>query len=340
MRKKFIIFSLIVAIALIIAVTTFNKVKVLSLDHNLTKVKNLYIDTADNLNHFLYKIKIDANTKEKKLLLKRPVQEAYPTSAYSEKNNRIYFSKSIENKSTQLFEKDLNNNQTKQLTKDLNFIDFLSLNRSKQLIYIRALVGNTDRNFHIATYNLLTSKYEVWNPHDSDTSVVWFDYNAKANKILAVTKSIKEEFENIDKANKTKTAPIPPVYKISLYTEDGNLEKEVLVLKKFVRSAALSDNGKTILINYKDGIEPNKPSIVAKYSIDRHSLKPLLQDSKQIFNIRNPIYDQKNNGYYFIADDNPIGSSSSVKYFNFKTNEIKQVFHTENEVIIKIYINN
>lgn len=335
MGKKLTIFSMLIVVILIIVMTILNKVEVLSFDQNPKEKQHLYIDTADNLNQNLYKL--DINTKEKQLLLNRSVGEEYPVSEYSEKNNKIYFSQAIENKRTQLFEKNLKNNQTIQLTKDLFFFDSLSLNKSNQIIYMRVLVGNADRNFHIATYNLLTSEYEVWNQDDKDTSVIGFDYNAKANKILVVTKSIKEEFKNIDNANKTKTAPIPSAYKISLYSEDGHLEKDVLVLKKFIRNATLSDDGKTILINYKDGIEPNKPSIVAEYSVVENDLKSLLQDSKQIFNVRNPIYDRKNNGFYFIADDNPAGSLSSVKYFNFGTNEINQIFHIENEVIINIY---
>ena len=306
MRKKFTIFSILIVVILVILLTFLNKIEVFSFENNLKEKEYIYIDTAENLNHNLYKF--DVNTKEKQLLLNKTIGEEYPTSLYSEKDNKIYFSKAIVNNSTQLFEKNLINNQTKQLTKDLVFFDSLALNKSNHMIYMRALVGNADRNFHIATYNLLTSKYEVLNPEDKDTSVVWIDYNSKVKKILAVTKSIQEEFENIDNANKTNTAPIPPVYKISLYSEDGHLEKELLILKKFVRSATLSDDGKTILINYKDGIEPGEPSIVAKYVINDNSLKTILQDSKQIFNIRIPINDKKNKGFYFVADDNPEGT--------------------------------
>jgi hypothetical protein len=205
---------------------------------------------------------------------------------------------------------------------------------------MRVLVGNSDRNFHIATYNLHNSKYHVWNPEDKDTSVVWFDYNAKTNKLLIVTKSIKEEFKNIDKANKNKTLPVPSTYKLSIASEDGHVEKEVLALKKFVKSASLSNDGKTILINYKDGIEPEQPSKIAKFNINGDGLELLLQDSEQNFNFRQPIFDRINNGFYFIVDDNPMSSSSSVKYYNLKTKETKQVFHYKKGPIINIYLNN
>jgi hypothetical protein len=300
-----------------------------------TQNKFIYIDAADHFNHILYRFEV--NSKGKNVLFKKAV-EGYPTSAYSKSKEIVYFTKKVDDDSTQLFQKNLKNNTIKQLTKNLNFVDFLELDETKQIIYMRVLVGQNSRNFHIATYNLRTSKYTVWNSKDNDTSVVAFDYNPKIKELLVVTKSIREEFNNINESNKNHTAPIPPLNKLAIFTNDGRLERQILALKKFVRSASLSNDGKKVLINYKDGIEPDKPSKIANYKIDGGGgIELLLQDSKQNFNIRQPKYDQGNSGFYFIADDGPIGSSSFVKYFDLKSKKVKQLFHNDHNLIINIY---
>ncbi len=334
MKKKFSILLSLIVLTLIIVVVLFNNKLALSYDNTQKEKQYLYVDTVDNFNHLLYEFNV--NSKEKKMLFKKSIED-YPTSAYSKKNNKVYFTKRLSDKSTQLFEKDLKNNVTKQLTKELSFIDLLSLNESENILYMRVLVGNDDRNFHVARYNLKTLKYQVWNLEDKDTSVVTFDFNSKLKKLLILTKSIKEEFENIDKANKNNKAPKPPRYRFLISPSDKFLPKEVLTLKKFVKSGSISNDEKTLLINYKDGLESNKPSKVVKYLIDEGDMKLIIQDSDQNFDIRQPLFNLNNNGFYFISDENETGSSSIVQYFNLKTKEIEKVFYNEKGPIINLY---
>ncbi|MGP7818990.1 hypothetical protein [Niallia sp. 01092] len=295
----------------------------------------LYIDYIDNINHYLYEFNV--NTKKERLIFMKQLEE-YPTSSYSPKTQNVYFASKY-NESFQLF-KENNNNKIKQLTKDLSYVDLLVLNPSEQVIYMRALVNKDDRNFKIAVYDIKNAQYKIINPKDNESSVIAFDYNSKTKELLVVTKSIKEEFENIDKANKNNSSFTPPHFHFSLYTNKGEYKKEVLVLKKIVRSATLSENGKVLLINYKDGLKDNQPSKIVSFNLDDKKTKILMEDTENYTDIRQPIMSKDNRGFYFISDTNGKQSDqilTHINYFDFKTNCVKQIWNKTNGQPVRIY---
>lgn len=293
----------------------------------------IYIDTVNNEEHSVYELNLDNNRSEN-IFTKNA--EGYPTSAFSKKNNKIYFTKMLDDKSTQLFEKDLSTNETKQLTRTLGFVDFIELDSSEKSIYMRVLINNNDRNFHIASYNIKSSEISIWEAENKDSSVVFFDFNPKTNLILTVTKSIAEEFKSIDNANKNNAPPTPTTHKLMLFNKDGEVVKELLILTKFIKSVSLSNDGKSVLINYKDSIEPDAPSKIAEFK-DGEDLNLLIEESKENSNIHQPIYDKENKGFYFVSDKGETELSSSLKYFSLNNKSIKELWASENSIIINIY---
>ncbi|WP_025027539.1 hypothetical protein [Caldalkalibacillus mannanilyticus] len=120
----------------------------------------------------------------------------YPSTAYSKNKQVVYFTARTENDGVQLFKKDLRANAITQLTKELSYVDFLQYDETKNNIYMRVLVQESDQNFHMATYDLEHETLSVWNEQDKDTSVVEFDFNERTGQLLVVTRSIKEELDN------------------------------------------------------------------------------------------------------------------------------------------------
>jgi hypothetical protein len=196
---------------------------------NERKQEHLYINSATNDN-FHRVIKLDVNNLKEEVLLEKQFDD-YPTSTYFEETKKIYFTGRLNDGTQQLLMKDINKNKIKILTKDLYYVDFLQLDLKRKVIYMRALIKSVDRNFHVVTFDIQTGNINVWNDNESDQSVVAFDFSPSLKKVLIVTKSINEEFDNITDENQKNISPEPPTFIFSIYNETGTLEKEEIRLR-------------------------------------------------------------------------------------------------------------
>ncbi|MFS1518817.1 hypothetical protein V1503_20485 [Bacillus sp. SCS-151] len=331
MRKSLLVIMVFIIILLFAAYLAFLPQKQQSV-FNVSENDSLYINSSyKNSLHRIYQLNLESN--KVKLLFEKELDD-YPTSAFNEESHNMYYSGVVEDGTRQLLVKNIKNDSVKKLANNLNYVDFLQIDKTHNIIYMRVLVGKNDRNFHVATYNINTAKIDVWDKKDTDTSVVDFDFNPTINKVLVISKSIKEEFENISYANENNVTPDPPTYKFSIYSQNGSLEKHEIEIKKFVRSASLSPNGETILFNYKDRLESS--SKIATYNRNSKKTEILLEDPGQLKNIREPLFNSNNSVFYFIAD-NIENNNTSIYFFDLKSKKIQKIWTKKNEDPINIY---
>lgn len=328
--KTITLFTAILLASIFIIIVLQKSISVLTIRENKQEqifINSAYSETKHRVN------KLDLNSNKTEVLLEENIYD-YPTSTYFEENNDIYYTRKLNDGTQQLFVKDIETSEINILTKDLNYVDFLQLDKEKNIIYLRTLVGSDDRNFHIATFDIQTGNINVWNNKDIDNSVVTFDSSPFLKKVLVVTKSIREEYNNISKANEKNISPEPPTHTISIYSEKGTLEKEELKLKSFIKSATLSLDGESFLLNYKDKIEDT--SKIGLYNKSERKIELLLEDSNELMNIREPIFNSDNSGFYFIADNNE--KNTKLYYFNLKKKTIDLIWYKENEQPINLYL--
>lgn len=298
---------------------------------NKKNQEHLYINTSYNENSHRV-IKLDFNNYKEEVLLEKKFDD-YPTSTHFEETNQIYFTGKLNDGTHQLLMKNMNENKINKLTKTLNYVDFLQLNKKRKIIYMRALVKSGDRNFHVVTFDIQTGNINVWNDNESDHSVVAFDFLPSLKNVLIVTKSIKEEFNNIAEANEKNISPNPPTHTISLYSESGTFKKEVIKLNSFIKSASLSSDGEHFLLNFKDKLEDT--SKIGLYNTSKNKIDLLLEDTTRFYNIREPVFNSDNSGFYFIADNE---NNPKVYFFNLKDKTTKEIWFKENEQAINLYI--
>lgn len=330
-RLKIITLFSIILLSTVFLITILQSSKS-TLTSSENKQEQIYINSAYNQTKHRVN-KLDVNSNKKEVLLERDFDD-YPTSTYFEKNSDIYYTEKTNDGTRQLFVKDIETSEINILTKNLNYVDFLQLDKGKNIIYMRTLVKNEDRNFHITTFDIQTGKINVWNDKDIDNSVVTFDFSSSLKKVLVVTKSIREEFNNISIANEKNISPDPPTHTLSIYSETGTLEKDELNLKSFIKNAALSSDGENFLLNYKDKLDDT--SKISLYNRDKKEIELLLEDSTELINIREPIFNSDNSGFYFIADSNE--KNTKVYFFDLKKKKINQIWYKDNEQPINLYL--
>lgn len=330
---KIITISSVILLSTVFLIIIFQSSKsTLTRSNNIQE--QIYINSAYNETKHRVN-KLDVNSNKKDVLLEKHFDD-YPTSTYFEEKNEIYFTGKLDDGTQQLFVKNRETSEINKLTKDLNHVDFLQLDKEKNIIYMRALVEKNDRNFHIVTFDIQTGDINVWNNKDADNSVVIFDFSPSLKKVLLVTKSIREEFNNISEANRKNISPEPPTHTFSIYSETGTLEKDEIKINSFIRSASLSLDGGSFLLNYKDKLEDTAK--IALYNKGKKEIEVLLEDSNELMNIREPKFNSNNSGFYFIADD--IKNNTKVYYFNIKEKTIQQIWYKENEQPINLYLIN
>ncbi|MGV7002853.1 hypothetical protein ACWA2C_30025 [Priestia megaterium] len=348
---KKIKFGLITSLTLILIVSGYILVtkshqSISSTTYN--KDSSLYIDFVDEkLKHIVYEVNLK-KFKEKNLL-KKDLKD-YPTSAYSKKDKILYFTEETRNKDQQLFQQELYKNmykKRKQLTYNFNYVDFLRLDDHRNIIYMRVLLDSNDRDFHVAKMDLNTKEIKVFNKENKNNSVVWFDYNPKTQQLLMINKSIKEEAKNINLSNEKDQPLKAPKYTATIFKEKDNSTKRIFSAHKFIDSAALSPDGEKILFSWKNSIDPEASSTISLFDIQTKKEKVVLKDSKELINVHQPLYSKGGNGFYFIADLNKVIKNkttntqmhpSTIKFFDFNSNEIEDVWFKENGTPINIYL--
>lgn len=334
MRPKIItLFSIILLSTLVLIIILQSSKSTFTSSEN--KQEQLFINSAfGETKHRINRLYLNSNKTE--VLLEKNLYD-YPTSTYFEENNDIYYTGKLNDGTQKLFVKNIETSEINILTPELNYVDFLQLDKDKNIIYLRTLVNSDDRNFHIATFDIQTRYIDVWDNKDNDNSVVTYDFSTFLKKMLVVTKSIREEFNNISKANENNLSPEPPTYTISIYSETGTLEKVVLKLNSFISSATLSLDGENFLLNYKDKLEDT--SKIGLYNKSEGKIELQLEESKQLMNIREPKFNSDNSGFYFIADNvDNNEKNTKVYFFNLKKKTIDEIWYKENEQPINLYL--
>jgi hypothetical protein len=302
--------------------------------------ENLYINFVDNkMNQRFYRF--NTNTQKNKMLFMKKVTD-YPTAVYSRSTKEVYFTDKTKNQTSQLFKKNLNNNQTTQLTNDLNHVDFLELDEQNQLLFMRVLLGDNDRNFQMAIYDLRNKKINKWNSQDKDTSVFMMDYNPKKKQLLLVTNSVKKEYEKIDQANKKGIPPEPPVYTLSIYNKDGGKVKDIKTIDVFLTGASLSSDGNNILISYFNNPKEHTFSIA---TIDMKSKNTTLLLKDPTVSMRQPEYNKDKSGFYFLADKNKqinINDENvnevTINFYEIKNKIISKTWLCQNGEVVNFYV--
>lgn len=306
----------------------------------VSRGENLYINFVDNkMKQRFYRF--NTNSQKNKILFMKKVTD-YPTAVYSRSTKEVYFTDKTKNQTSQLFKKNLNNNQTTQLTNDLNHVDFLELDEKNQLLFMRVLLGDNDRNFQMAIFDLKNKKINLWNNQDKDTSVKMMDYSPKKEQLLLVTNSVKKEYEKIDQANKKGIPPEPPVYTLSIYNKDGQKVKDIKTMETFLTGASLSSDGNNVLICYFNDLKEQTYSI-ATIDMKSENTTLLLKDPR--VSMREAEYNKDKNGVYFLANKNKQINLNeeninerTINFYDIKNKIISKTWFCKNGEVVNFYV--
>ncbi|SJT58392.1 translocation protein TolB [Clostridioides difficile] len=265
----------------------------------------------------------------------------YPTAVLSYDANTLYFTKSDKYGLAQLFERNLNTKKEKQLTfqKDNKIInvDFLKINYSKNIIYLR-IVQENHRNFNLAIYNINSNELKILDENEYDLSDQFFDFNNISKSILIFQNSIKEEFNLMDKANKTKNFNISPNYDILLKDESGEKQNTYGSIENNIVDVSISPDNKSALILTGQIVDLSKhefkKSILLKdlNNIDKNEI--ILNNLESYNDITKICFSKDGKGFYFIATESKDKSQNyNLYYYNLKNQESSQILKFDNEDI-------
>ncbi|MCG3086839.1 hypothetical protein [Sporosarcina cyprini] len=339
MKRKITFFIIIVVILFLFRNELINDKEDLS-DKSVT-LTNLYINLFDpkSLVNIFYQY--NQTSQENKVLLKKDIVD-YTAFAFSEHSNSLYFADKAKDNTMQLFVKNLKTNQTKQLTSEVNNVDFIQIDKTETTIFMRVLLKNENRNFHIATYDIETKELKIWDETNTDKSILNFDYNKNNNKLVIASYSQAEDTKKLEEANENQTILLPPKYSIDIYDISGNMEKRITTMEVFISGVSFSPDQEALLLSYdEDLISPL--SYVVEIDVNTKKIKPLFNTQSKYSKIRAVKYDEKNEGFFFLSSFKKnknhynaleIPEKSVLSYYDLKKNKIKDIWQTNKGVIV------
>jgi Tol biopolymer transport system component len=318
--------------------------------HGFVNVKSEHTDMlitfTDTLNQVNYILK--KNTQNK--ILYRSTLSGYPTALLSGDSNLFITDKDSEGRS-QLFKVDIKTKIKKQLTSQFQIVDLLQIDEKKTKIYMRVLLKG-QRNFHIATYDLLGGEIKVWNSADEDNSIQYFNYGSDG-RVIAITYSISEDYANVEEAN-TKQVPLKPsTHQIVMFDNNGINMKVLCSLKKNILDVSISPSEEHAIftvteVDQKRLTELTDLDKIVNYSLYRLDVNSgnynqILSDNNKFYKMQQPTYSLDEQGFYFIAI--PFNSKlltsingvearqKSIFYYNLNSGEITEYWNKENGII-------
>ncbi|MFJ5566628.1 hypothetical protein [Lysinibacillus xylanilyticus] len=308
---------------------------------------NLYINVFDPKSLKFTFYQFDQIQNKSKLLLNKDTAD-YTSFAYSKGNNKLYFADGISDRTIQLFENDLNTNQMKQLTTVFNNVDFIQIDKEQRIIFMRVLLRDPFKNFHMATYNLETQKIQIWEEENKDRSVLDFNYNPNNNQLIVVSFSEDEHQKKLDEANKNQTKLQPTKYSLDIYDIEGQKKNHIADVESFISGASLAPDASSVIISYDEAVD-SPISHVVEIDIKSKKVKPLLDSSGIYSKIRSVKFDEKKEGFYFLSSfiDEKKGYSileipkvSVLSYYDIKNNKVNNVWRAEKSVIVNYSADN
>ncbi|MGE7673217.1 hypothetical protein ACQKMV_06470 [Lysinibacillus sp. NPDC094403] len=331
---------LFILIIFVIICIVFSK-KIFSIDDNNASASKIYINVFDPKSLKFNFYQFDQFQNKSKLLLSKETAD-YSAFAYSERTNKLYYTDGISDHTIQLFENDLNTNQIKQLTAVFNKVDFIQINKEQNIIFMRVLLRDELRNFHIATYNLQTKKIQIWEEENNDRSVLNFNYNPNNNQLIVVSFSENEDQKKLTEANKNQTKLQSIKHSIDIYNIEGQKMKHIVDVESFISGASLAPDANSVIISYDEAVD-SPISHVVEIDITSKKVKSLLDSSGIFSKIRSVKFDEKKEGFYFLSsfiDDKKghsileIPKESVLSYYDIKKNKVRNVWRPEKSVIV------
>ncbi|MGE7951106.1 hypothetical protein [Lysinibacillus xylanilyticus] len=338
MNKSFVFLIIIVFICMVISN------KIFSIANSPPK---LYINVFDPKSLMFTFYQYDQIQNKSKSLLSKETAD-YTAFAYSEGSKKLYYADGISDHTIQLFENDLNTNQMKQLTTVFNNVDFIQIDKEQKIIFMRVLLRDEFRNFHMATYNLETQKIQIWEEENKDRSILDFNYNPNNNQLIVVSFSEDEDQKKLDEANKNQTKLQPPKYSLDIYDMEGQKKKHIADVERFISGASLAPDASSVIISYDEAVD-SPISHVVEIDIKSKKVMPLLNRSGIYSKIRSVKFDEKKEGFYFLSSviDEKKGYSilkipkeSVLAYYDIKKKKVKNIWRAEKSVIVNYSADN
>ncbi|TQR35979.1 hypothetical protein C7Y47_06760 [Lysinibacillus sphaericus] len=331
--------TLILIITVMICIVFSKKIFSIN-DHNPSESK-LYINVfgPKSLKFTFYHF--DQSQNKSKVLFSKETTD-FTAFAYSERTNILYFADVISDHTIQLFENDLNTNQMKQLTTVFHNVDFIQIDKAQRIIFMRVLLRDELKNFHMATYNLDTQKIQIWDEDNKDSSILDFNYNPNNNQLIVVSFSEDEDQKKLDEVNKNQTKLQPTKYSLDIYDIEGQKKKHVADVERFISGASLAPDASSVIISYDEAVD-SPISHVVEIDIKTKKVKHLLDSSNIYSKIRSVKYDEKKEGFYFLSSfiDEKKGYSileipkeSVLSYYDIKKNKVRNVWRAKKSVIV------
>lgn len=301
--------------------------------------QKLYINLFEpniNANTFY---EYDIASQKNKIVQKKRIEE-YTSFSISKLHNKIYFADKAQDNTMQLFEKDLDSGETRQLTNELSSVDYVQIDKKQSIIFMRVLLKNEYRNFHIATYKIDSGELKVWDEAEKDKSILVFDYNPHNNKLVLVSYSRMEDIQQLEKANNNNSQLLPPKYGFDIYNIDGSQKKHVTVIEKFISGVSLANDENNILFSYDEGLE-NPISHVMEIDVDTKKTKTVLTGTNEYKKIRTVKYDEKREGFFFLynlySNKNyntlEVPRGSVLAYYDLKRKKTRDIWRSEGIIV-------
>ncbi|HWO74807.1 MAG TPA: hypothetical protein VNM69_02695 [Bacillus sp. (in: firmicutes)] len=276
------------------------------------------VDTNDGMVMRVYTY--DINNKALTKVTDLPYTSQYPLTVFSLKEDKIYYSAAGEGKGDQLFVYDNKTKTSQQLTNNLFAINKIIPHTVENKL-IMAAVKKGERPLKVIFYDKQSKQISAVNDQDMDTTVWDISYDPETNKTYAASHSEDEHSKNIEKANKTQTALIPPKNQI-VEIDNHNMKQRSVIELENEQILSLSARGEQILIATARHIneDPVEYSLINIKTGERQRIDLPISARKGLF------LSKDGKGVYFLGVSEKAGTKRGIYFYDFNTQKMELVF--------------
>lgn len=323
-KKVFLIFMLILTV-ISLSLPFFDK-----------ENENIFIVSTTLDGNVNYSISSNRNSRKNIYSQKR---SNYPSGAYDEKNNILYFSES-DGKKTKLVSYNIKSGKKYILFDSFRVIDSLKYNKTDKCLYMRVVLDGKE-NVHLAIYDIKSSSLKVWNEADDDDSLE--SYSIVQNRLSMITFSIKDRTDKTISSNEKQTKLKPPTFTIFVY---DSVTKELLFNKrlenKFIKSITTSKDGKKLLLLQEERDEDISFSFL-EFNFKTKKYSTIVKLTNEFLSIWNIGYSQNDSAILFIgalidgedliANDGQVGKKRGLYTLDILQRNIRTYNKYEKNII-------
>lgn len=266
-------------------------------------------DAVFEINTYSY----DFNKNKINLISKIPYDSQYPLTYYDMNENKVYYSKKVQNKGDEMFFYDCKTRKIKQLTSELYAINYIVKIKENKLL----LTAASDEGL-LQLYLFDLENQKLQRIFMEDYMVTTQSYNLKSNSVLISGYQNSKETKLRDEYNSGIIDHYEVEYIIYEYFFETGERKELFKESNIEIQSMVNNND---YIYYKGFNKESLETSVLRYNI-KSKEKTEIKQLKNIYQ----LVGLSDNSKMIIFISNEERGKSSLKAMNIDTNEITDIF--------------